>query len=128
MNPEQFRCCIQGGDIHICHWKKHLYKLILGRRILLMICESEDRLTGRVIIVVARTTDYCFLCNRKSFGISYCIKSWAGSHCGGNVDAAKASRRRRESCEAGFFLRQLGSFIPDSARHICVCSFLLIIT
>jgi len=28
-----------------------------------------------------------------------------------------------ESCEAGFFLRQLGSFIPDSARHICVCSF-----
>ena len=25
-----------------------------------MICESEDRLTGRVIIVVARTTDYCF--------------------------------------------------------------------
>lgn len=28
-----------------------------------------------------------------------------------------------ESCEAGFFLRQLGSFIPDSARHICVGSF-----
>jgi len=28
-----------------------------------------------------------------------------------------------ESCEAGFFLRQLGSFIPDCARHICVCSF-----
>lgn len=24
---------------------------------------------------------------------------------------------------AGFFLRQLGSFIPDCARHICVCSF-----
>ena len=43
-----------------------------------MICESEDRLTGRVIIVVARTTDYCFLCNRKSFGISYCIKSPPG--------------------------------------------------
>ena len=49
-----------------------------------MICESEDRLTGRVIIVVARTTDYCFLCNRKSSGISYCIKSPPGrSHCGG---------------------------------------------
>ena len=57
---------------------EEVFILILGRRILLMICESEDRLTGRVIIVVARTTDYCFLCNRKSFGISYCIKSPPG--------------------------------------------------
>ena len=29
-----------------------------GRRVLLLICESEDRFTGRVKIVVARTTDY----------------------------------------------------------------------
>ena len=39
---------------------EEVFILILGRRILLMICESEDRLTGRAIIVVARTTDYCF--------------------------------------------------------------------
>ena len=45
---------------------EEVFILILGRRILLMICESEDRLTGRAIIVVARTTDYCFLCRHMS--------------------------------------------------------------
>jgi len=44
----------------------------------------------------------------NSVGIPYCIKKpyWAGLHCGGKVDVAEATRRRRRILQAGSFFMQ----------------------
>ena len=55
----------------------------------------------------------------NSVGIPYCIKKpyRAGLHCGGKVDVAEATRRRRRILQAGFFFIKIQFLLNIFPEH-----------
>ena len=62
--------------------------------------------------------DLFFYAIGNSVGIPYCIKKpyRAGLHCGGKVDVAEATRRRRRILQAGFLFTGMVSPLPGKLR------------